>query len=248
MPSFPSFCSLASAICCVSSPNLYTRQVVLFSAVFSFTILDMALLRGLCTVGCWSAVSHVARSCNSARTCRPNRSNVGPALRAAKTFGDARFQSSNLLSQTRRAFGDGGRARAHSEEEAAAAAAAGAAAHGDDVGSTIFDRILSGDIPATVVYEDDKVLAFRDIRATAPVHVLLIPKRRDGLTQLSKAQERHKEMLGHLLYAAQLVAKQEGLVPGGFRIVINDGPDGSQSVYHLHLHILGGRQMTWPPG
>lgn len=98
-----------------------------------------------------------------------------------------------------------------------------------------------------MVFEDDKVLAFRDITPQGPVHILLIPKVRDGLTGLSKAEERHIDILGRLLYTAKLVAKQEGLAEG-FRIVINDGPQGCQSVYHIHVHLIGGRQMNWPPG
>ncbi|KAL6225872.1 hypothetical protein ACLB2K_004721 [Fragaria x ananassa] len=112
---------------------------------------------------------------------------------------------------------------------------------------TIFDKIINKEIPATVVFEDDKVLAFRDISPQAPTHILIIPKVRDGLTGLSKAEERHCEILGQLLYTAKLVAKQEGL-EDGFRIVINDGPKGCQSVYHIHVHLIGGRQMNWPPG
>ncbi|XP_076904851.1 14 kDa zinc-binding protein [Bidens hawaiensis] len=112
---------------------------------------------------------------------------------------------------------------------------------------TIFDKIINKEIPANVVYEDDKVLAFRDISPQAPTHILLIPKVKDGLTGLSKAEERHTEILGHLLYTAKVVAKQEGLEEG-YRVVINDGPNGCQSVYHIHVHLLGGRQMNWPPG
>ncbi|GMH08085.1 hypothetical protein Nepgr_009925 [Nepenthes gracilis] len=112
---------------------------------------------------------------------------------------------------------------------------------------TIFDKIVKKEIPATVVYEDEQVLAFRDISPQAPTHILIIPKVKDGLTGLSKAEERHCEILGRLLYTAKLVAKQEGL-EDGFRIVINDGPNGCQSVYHIHVHLLGGRQMDWPPG
>ncbi|MCL7040094.1 hypothetical protein MKW94_001286 [Papaver nudicaule] len=103
------------------------------------------------------------------------------------------------------------------------------------------------EIPSKVVYEDDKVLAFRDINPAAPTHILVIPKVKDGLTGLSKAEERHTEILGHLLYAAKLVAKQEGL-DDGFRIVINDGPGAGQTVYHIHVHVLGGRELKWPPG
>ncbi|KAL5741602.1 hypothetical protein ACOSP7_028334 [Xanthoceras sorbifolium] len=112
---------------------------------------------------------------------------------------------------------------------------------------TIFDKIINKEIPSKVVYEDDKVLAFRDIAPQAPTHILIIPKVKDGLTGLSKAEERHCDILGRLLYTAKLIAKQEGLEEG-YRIVINDGPNGCQSVYHLHVHLLGGRQMNWPPG
>ncbi|XP_010941662.1 14 kDa zinc-binding protein [Elaeis guineensis] len=129
-------------------------------------------------------------------------------------------------------------------EEASAKAAAASA---DNGGPTIFDKIIAKEIPSTIVYEDDKVLAFRDINPQAPVHVLVIPKLRDGLTHLGKAELRHAEILGHLLCAAKIVAEKEGIVDG-FRVVINNGPEACQSVYHLHLHILGGRQMKWPPG
>jgi histidine triad (HIT) family protein len=113
---------------------------------------------------------------------------------------------------------------------------------------TFFDKIVSKQIPANIIYEDDLALAFRDINPQGPVHFLVIPKDKDGLNRLSNAREDHKALLGHLLYTAQVVARQEGLVPGGFRTIINDGPDGAQSVYHLHIHVIGGRQMTWPPG
>ncbi|KAK4485601.1 hypothetical protein RD792_008244 [Penstemon davidsonii] len=112
---------------------------------------------------------------------------------------------------------------------------------------TIFDKIINKEIPANIVYEDDKVLAFRDINPQAPTHILIIPKVKDGLSGISKAEEKHCEILGRLLYTAKLVAKQLGLEEG-FRLVINDGPSGCQSVYHLHIHLLGGRQMNWPPG
>ncbi|CAO2831459.1 unnamed protein product [Amaranthus hypochondriacus] len=112
---------------------------------------------------------------------------------------------------------------------------------------TIFDKIIKKEIPSNVVFEDDQVLCFRDINPQAPVHIVVIPKVKDGLSGLSKAEERHCEILGRLLYTAKLVAKQEGL-DDGIRIVINDGPTGCQSVYHIHVHLLGGRQMNWPPG
>jgi len=117
----------------------------------------------------------------------------------------------------------------------------------DSEGPTIFDKIISKEIPATVIYEDDQALAFKDVNPQGPVHFLVIPKVRDGLTRLSKAEERHKALLGHLMYVAQKVAKEQGLA-AGFRVAINDGPNGCQSVYHLHLHVIGGRQMSWPPG
>ncbi|KAL4443894.1 hypothetical protein ABPG75_011631 [Micractinium tetrahymenae] len=124
-------------------------------------------------------------------------------------------------------------------------AAQKAASSGD--GPTIFDKIISKEIPAKVIYEDDQALAFRDISPQGPVHFLVIPKVRGRLTQLSKMQEEDKPLLGHLMYVAAQVAKQEGLAQG-YRVVVNDGPNGCQSVYHLHLHIIGGRQMNWPPG
>jgi len=112
---------------------------------------------------------------------------------------------------------------------------------------TVFDKIVKGEIPSTKVYEDEQVLAFRDISPQAPVHIVLVPKHRDGLTQLMAAQERHKAILGHMMWAASEVARQEKL-DQGWRLVVNDGVHGCQSVYHIHLHILGGRQLQWPPG
>ena len=112
---------------------------------------------------------------------------------------------------------------------------------------TIFDKIVKKEIPSTIVYEDDISLAFRDISPQAPTHILVIPKNRDGLDKLSSAEERHKALLGHLLYVCSLVAKQEKL-DEGYRIVINCDKHGCQEVFHLHLHILGGKQLTWPPG
>ncbi|XP_015960231.1 14 kDa zinc-binding protein [Arachis duranensis] len=135
-------------------------------------------------------------------------------------------------------------ARATHDEQAAAKAAAATA---DSGAPTIFDKIINKEIPSSIVYEDEKVLAFRDINPQAPVHVLVIPKVRDGLTELAKAEARHGEILGQLLYAARIVAEKEGILDG-FRVVINSGPSACQSVYHLHLHVLGGRQMNWPPG
>lgn len=120
----------------------------------------------------------------------------------------------------------------------------------DDEPPTIFDKIISGEIPSTKVYEDDKVFAFADINPAAPAHILVIPKDRAGLTRLRRATKEHYEILGRLLVAAAEVSKDEslGFTGDGSRIVINDGPDGGQEVPHLHVHVLGGRKMGWPPG
>lgn len=135
-----------------------------------------------------------------------------------------------------------------SKAQAAAASAATSSSSSsshDDV-PTIFDKLLSGQIPTTIVYEDDEAFCFRDVNPQAPVHILCIPKHKDGLNALSNARNDQKALLGHLLYVAGQVGQKE--CPNGFRIVINDGGDGAQSVFHLHLHIMGGRQMGWPPG
>eukprot|EP00931_Biecheleriopsis_adriatica_P047718 TRINITY_DN27522_c0_g1_i1.p1 TRINITY_DN27522_c0_g1~~TRINITY_DN27522_c0_g1_i1.p1 ORF type:complete len:239 (-),score=29.38 TRINITY_DN27522_c0_g1_i1:42-653(-) len=116
----------------------------------------------------------------------------------------------------------------------------------DDAPETIFDKIIRKEIPSTIVHEDDQALAFRDVSPQAPVHILVIPKVRDGLTQLSNAREDQEALLGHLLLVASRLGKAE--CPEGYRVVINDGKHGAQSVYHLHVHVIGGRQMSWPPG
>mmetsp|Transcript_18088 Transcript_18088/g.22804 ORF Transcript_18088/g.22804 Transcript_18088/m.22804 type:complete len:201 (+) Transcript_18088:3-605(+) len=113
---------------------------------------------------------------------------------------------------------------------------------------TIFDKIVRKEIPADIIHEDDKCIAFHDVNPQAPVHFLVIPKDKDGLSQLSNARSDQKELLGHLMFTAQEVAKQLELDREGFRVVVNDGRNGAQSVYHLHIHVMGGRQMTWPPG
>ena len=113
---------------------------------------------------------------------------------------------------------------------------------------TFFDKLVSKQIPSTILYEDDECLAFRDINPQAPVHFLVIPKNKDGMNRLSNMREDQQNKVGHLMYVAQKVAHSEGCAAGGFRIVINDGASGCQSVYHLHIHVLGGRQLTWPPG
>jgi len=110
---------------------------------------------------------------------------------------------------------------------------------------TIFSKIIRKEIPVDLVYEDNLAIAFRDINPQAPVHILVIPKQ--PIAKLSDAESKDHALMGHLLLTAKRVADQEGLT-NGYRIVINTGPDGGQTVYHLHLHILGGRQMQWPPG
>ncbi len=110
----------------------------------------------------------------------------------------------------------------------------------------LFCKIIAGEIPSNKVYSDDDVYAFHDINAAAPVHILIIPKRH--LTGVTAAGEDDKALLGNLILKANEIATQQGLVEGGFRYVINTGKDGGQTVFHLHLHLLGGRPMRWPPG
>ncbi|HZN32203.1 MAG TPA: histidine triad nucleotide-binding protein [Pirellulaceae bacterium] len=113
------------------------------------------------------------------------------------------------------------------------------------MGKTIFKRIIDKEIPAKLVYEDDRCLAFHDIGPQAPTHVLLIPKQE--IASLAAAADSDAALLGHLLVVARKLAEQLNLA-SGYRVVINCGPDGGQSVDHLHLHLLGGRAMKWPPG
>ncbi len=110
---------------------------------------------------------------------------------------------------------------------------------------TIFSKIIQRQIPANIVYEDDLCLAFRDLNPQAPIHILVIPKK--PIPMLPDAVDEDQSLLGHLLLTAKQIAKQEGL-DNGYRLVINSGADGGQTVFHLHLHILGGRSLTWPPG
>lgn len=110
---------------------------------------------------------------------------------------------------------------------------------------TIFGKIIRREIPADIVYEDDLALAFRDVNPQAPVHILVIPKK--PISALSDAQTEDTELLGHLLQTVKKVAENEKL-SNGYRVVINTGNDGGQTVFHMHLHILGGRPLGWPPG
>lgn len=113
-------------------------------------------------------------------------------------------------------------------------------------GDTIFGKIIRKEIPAQIVYETETVLAFRDVNPVAPVHVLVIPK--EPIENIAAAAPTDGELLGELLLAAAEVARREGLEPGGYRIVSNIGRDGGQTVFHLHLHVIGGRSLLWPPG
>ncbi|KAL6072996.1 Cyclin-dependent kinase 6 [Balamuthia mandrillaris] len=131
------------------------------------------------------------------------------------------------------------------EEHGQPAVVEGADPPADPTEDTIFGKILRKEIPATIVHEDEQCLAFRDINPQAPVHILIIPK--EKITQLSKAKKEHAGLLGHMMLVAGEIAKKENLGEG-FRVVVNDGKKGCQSVYHLHLHLLGGRQLGWPPG
>ena len=111
---------------------------------------------------------------------------------------------------------------------------------------TLFEKIVAREISADVVFEDDLVLAFRDIKPQAPTHVLIIPKQ--PIPRISEAKPEDHKVLGHLLLKAAEVAQKLGLTKSGFRLVFNNGPDAGEAVPHLHCHILGGRKMGWPPG
>ena len=111
---------------------------------------------------------------------------------------------------------------------------------------TLFEKIIAREIPAQIVYEDDFVLAFRDIAPQAPTHVLLIPKK--PIARIAEATPADHQVLGHLLLKAAEVAEKLGLKQSGYRLVFNNGPDAGEAVPHLHCHILGGRKMNWPPG
>jgi histidine triad (HIT) family protein len=110
----------------------------------------------------------------------------------------------------------------------------------------LFCKIIAGDIPAEKVYEDDHVIAFRDINPVAPTHVLVIP--RTHIASLNDALPEHREALGAILLAAREVAKTEGLGERGYRLVVNTLKDAGQVVFHVHAHVIGGRPFEWPPG
>jgi histidine triad (HIT) family protein len=110
---------------------------------------------------------------------------------------------------------------------------------------TLFEKIIARQIPAQVVYEDELVFAFRDINPAAPIHILVVPKK--PIPRIAEVSTEEHKVLGHMLLKAAEIAGKEKLA-GGYRLVINNGPDAGESVPHLHLHIIGGRQMSWPPG
>ena len=112
--------------------------------------------------------------------------------------------------------------------------------------STIFKKIIDREIPADIIYEDDLCLAFRDIDPKAPEHVLIIPKKE--IASLAETRPEDKDVLGHMLIKASGIARDLGVSDDGYRIVINTNRQGGQEVYHLHIHLLAGRQMDWPPG
>lgn len=111
---------------------------------------------------------------------------------------------------------------------------------------TLFEKIIAREIPADIVFEDDQCLAFRDINPQAPTHVLLVPKR--VIPRIGAATSEDHALLGHLMVKAGELATMLGLADSGFRVVVNHGRDGGETVPHLHLHILGGRPLEWPPG
>ena len=111
---------------------------------------------------------------------------------------------------------------------------------------TLFEKIVAREIPAEIIYEDDLVLALRDINPGAPVHLLVVPKK--PIPRIAEATPDDHTVLGHMLLKAAEIAANAGLRQNGYRLVINNGPDAGESVPHLHLHILGGRELAWPPG
>jgi len=111
---------------------------------------------------------------------------------------------------------------------------------------TIFERIIAREIPADIIYEDEHIVAFMDIKPMAPTHALIIPRK--PIARLEDATAEDHAVLGHLLMKAPAIAAQLGLADSGYRLVINNGRDAGQEVAHLHLHLLGGRRLTWPPG
>ncbi len=111
---------------------------------------------------------------------------------------------------------------------------------------TLFEKIIAREIPADIVFEDDQVLAFRDIHPQAPVHILIIPKK--PIVRIGLATSEDQAVLGHLLLVAPEIARKAGVADSGYRLIFNNGKDAGEAVPHLHCHLLGGRAMGWPPG
>ena len=111
---------------------------------------------------------------------------------------------------------------------------------------TLFEKIIAREIPADIVFEDDQCLAFRDISPQTPVHILIIPKK--AVARIAAAQADDQRLLGHLLLTAADIARRENIATSGYRLVINNGSHGGETVPHLHIHLLGGRPLVWPPG
>ncbi len=111
---------------------------------------------------------------------------------------------------------------------------------------TLFEKICSREIPATIVFEDERCIAFRDISPQAPIHILVIPRK--AVPRIGMAAPEDEALLGHLLLTAAAVARSEGIAESGYRLIINNGRDGGEAVPHLHVHLLGGRSLLWPPG
>lgn len=110
---------------------------------------------------------------------------------------------------------------------------------------TIFTKIINREIPADIIYEDDLVLAFNDINPQAPIHFLVIPKK--PIATINDIAEEDREVVGHLHFIAAKIAEEKGFASNGFRVVMNCNPDGGQTVYHIHLHVLAGKPLGWPP-
>lgn len=111
---------------------------------------------------------------------------------------------------------------------------------------TLFEKICAREIPASIVFEDERCIAFRDISPQAPIHILVIPRK--AIPRIGMASAEDEALLGHLLLTAAAVARSEGIAESGYRLVINNGRDGGEAVPHLHIHLLGGRSLLWPPG
>ena len=110
----------------------------------------------------------------------------------------------------------------------------------------LFCKIINGEIPGDIVYENDSVLAFNDINPIAPVHILIIPK--EHIATINDLEEKHTQTMGELFLAAKKIASEKGFSESGYRTVFNCNKDAQQTVFHIHLHLIAGRQMTWPPG